>query len=288
MKTKYICPICKSKKTTVFAAMEGYKLLRCLNCGFVWDPGFKRENIALYEKKYFVNDSPKGGYTNYFEGMKINRKTFADRLKKIEKRMGKKGRLLDVGCALGECLVEAKRLGWKDAEGVEVSSFASSFARKRGLKVTKGALGAKFKANYYDVVSYQDVIEHIPDPVTELKKAYRVLKPGGIIYLVTPNIGGYWSKILGPKWYHYKPGEHISYFDFNSTKKALSAAGFTKVESKRTYHILSIGYILNRLRYYSDSAFGMILKLVEKTPVIDVSIVSYTGELEAWATKPGK
>ena len=251
-------------------------------------PVSKRENIALYEKKYFVNDNPKGGYTNYFEGMKINRKTFADRLAKIEKRIGGKGRLLDVGCALGECLVEASRLGWKQAEGVELSSFASIFAKKRGLKVTRGTLSSKFKSNYYDVVTYQDVIEHIPNPVAELKKAYRVLKPGGIIYLVTPNIGGYWSKILGPKWYHYKPGEHISYFGPRSIKLTLENAGFVNTESCRTYHVLSIGYILSRMKYYSRFVFGSVLILVQKTPIADISVISYTGELEAWGTKPGK
>lgn len=279
------CPVCNSKKTSSYWAMPGYKLEKCGNCSMVWD-AYPLENIhAQYEKSYFVNPNPKGGYANYFEGMRVNKRTFYERLKRIGKKH-KKGKLLDVGCALGDCLVEAKKLGWEDPEGLEVSEYAYEFAKKKGLKVKKGFLEkGTYPENNFDLVLYQDVIEHIKEPVEELEKVRKILKPGGLVFLVTPDIGGWWKRILGPLWYHYKPEEHIMYFSQESLKKALQKAGFGNIETRRTYHILSVEYILNRLRYYSPHLFGFILKIVTKTSFKDISFKSYTGEIEAWGYK---
>jgi len=267
-------------------AMPGYKLARCRACGMVWDYIPSENVLSQYNKSYFINENPKGGYTNYFEGMRINRRTFTQRLKRIQEKLGRKGKLLDVGCALGDCLLEAKKLGWKEAEGLEVADYAYRFAKKRKLNVRKGTLGEnKIKENSFDVVTYQDVIEHIPDPVGELKKVRKILKKDGIVFLVTPDIGGLWHKLLGHLWYHYKPGEHIMYFSQQSLAKALKKAGFRDIETRRTYHVLSIEYVLNRLRYYAPWLFETLLKFVRKTPFKDWSFRAYSGEIEAWGKK---
>lgn len=280
------CPICGKKKFNKFWAMSGYRLARCNNCEMVWD-FFPPENLlAQYDKRYFINENPKGGYANYFEGMAANKKTFSDRLKKIEKKFGK-GKLLDVGCALGDCLKEAKRLGWEEIEGLEISDYAYIFAKKRGLKVKKGTLSNNtYAKDSFDIVLYQDVIEHVADPVDELKRVYRILKPEGLIYLVTPDVEGFWSKLLGPLWYHYKPVEHVMYFSQETMKHALKNAGFNKIKTAKTYHILSLGYIMNRLRYYAPTLFDFMLKIIKNTPLRNISFKAFTGELEAWGQKP--
>mgnify|MGYP007082049500 CR=1 FL=1 len=91
------CLICGSNNSIEYWAMRGYKLAKCLECSFVWDC-FPAENVlAQYDKSYFQNQNPKGGYANYYEGMRVNKKTFTDRLSKIEKKIGGKKKLLDVG-----------------------------------------------------------------------------------------------------------------------------------------------------------------------------------------------
>jgi len=252
----------------------------------VWDYN-PPTNAYLYDENYFINENPKGGYANYYEGMRVNKKTFYERLKKIEKKLGNKGKLLDVGCALGDCLVEAKKLGWKDVQGVEVSEFAHKIAKRRNLNVRSGDIFKNpFHKDSFDVILYQDVIEHIVDPVGELKRVYQILKPGGIIFLVTPDTGGWWSKILGPLWYHYKPMEHISYFSKKSMILALQKSGFDNISIQATYHVLSLEYILNRLKFYAPTFFEFLLKISRKTPFRDVPFNAYIGELEAWGQKP--
>lgn len=286
IKNKIKCPLCSSTRIDHYWAMKGYKLAKCKVCEMVWDP-FPFENLtSQYEKNYFVNENPKGGYANYFEGMKINRRTFYERLKRIEKKFGRKGKLLDIGAALGDCLMEAKKLGWKDITGLEVSKYAVKEAKERGLNVKQGVLNSNtFSNNEFDIVLYQDVIEHITDIVGEVKKVKRILKPGGLLYMVTPDIGGWWHKILGSWWYHYKPGEHVTYFSEKTIRKLYEDAGYKNVETRKTYHVLSVFYILSRLKYYWPWFFETLLMLVKKTPIINWSFKSYTGELESWGYK---
>lgn len=289
MKQKIKCPVCgASKKPNIkgYWAMKGYKLYKCQKCSMVWD-AFPQDNLlSQYEKSYFVNENPKGGYANYFDGMKINKRTFSTRLKRIEKEMGKKGRLLDVGCALGDCLMEAKNMGWKEAEGLEVSEYAVKLSKEKGLKVKQGVLDKyTFPANTFDVVTYQDVIEHIADPLNELKKVKHILKTDGLLFMVTPDVGGWWHRLLGSLWYHYKPGEHVTYFSQQSLKKLYKLAGFKNIKTKKTYHVLSLEYILNRLKYYQPWFFETLLKFANKFRVKNISFKAYTGEIESWGYK---
>ncbi len=280
------CPICKSAKFKKYWAMNGYRLAKCLNCGMVWDM-FPPENLELvYSKNYFVNENPKGGYANYFEGMNINKRTFYERIKRINAKVSKKERILDVGSALGDSLVEAKKLGWKKVYGVELSRYAANESIKRGLNVKVGDLKkAKFPSNYFDAVTLQDVIEHVGSPVGETKEIHRVLAPGGIVFMVTPDVAGIWSKILGSLWYHYKPGEHIMYFAQKSLALLLTDAGFKNVVTRRTYHIMSLEYIFNRLRYYAPSFFEFLIKITKNNSLAKLSFRVYSGEIEGWGQK---
>lgn len=260
--------------------------MRCLNCGMVWDP-FPPENLeSIYTENYFENENPKGGYANYFEGMNINKRTFYERIRRINKKVNSKGRMLDVGSALGDSLLEAKRLGWKDLYGVELSQFAAGESRKRGLDIRTGTLvSAKYASDFFDIVTLQDVIEHVADPSDEMKEIYRILKPGGFVFVVTPDIGGFWHKALGPLWYHYKPGEHIMYFSQATLARVLKDAGFDNIETRKTYHVMSLEYIFNRLRFYSPLFFGFLLKLTRRSFLGKLSFRVYAGEIEGWGQK---
>lgn len=286
MKKTDTCPLCHSSNSTKYWALKGYRLSKCSDCSFVWD-SFPQDNIlSQYEKNYYVNDNPKGGYANYFEGMRINRKTFTDRLKKISRKTKVKSDYLDVGSALGDCLVEAKKLKWTNVQGIEPSVYAAKFARKRGLKVTNAVLDKNsFKENSFNIITSQDVLEHITDPLPHLKLINHILKPNGWIFLVTPDIGGYWHKLLHSWWYHYKPGEHVSYFSKSNLKTSLEKSGFTNIEIRPTYHIMSLEYIFNRCQYYSPVLFGFLLKISKKIGIQDIAFRLYTGEIEAWGQK---
>ena len=283
---KIICPLCGRGVFDKFWAMTGYRLVRCRNCAMVWDYIPPEKLLEQYDSSYFINDNPKGGYANYFEGMRINKKTFEIRLNRIAKKV-KKGYFLDVGCALGDCLVIAKKQGWKRVFGVEASEYAKRICAEKKVKIIGNTLDqTKFPKDYFDAIAYQDVIEHITNPVTELKLVLNILKKGGYVFIVTPDISGVWAKILGPLWYHYKPKEHVSYFSRETIKMALKKAGFDDITARQTYHVMSLEYILNRLKYYWPWFFEILLSISKKFKFSHFAFKVYAGELEAWGRKP--
>ena len=122
------------------------------------------------------------------------------------------GRLLDVGCATGY-LLNAARLDF-EVEGLEPSFRAVRYVREKlKVPVIRGGIESAVPVNApYDVLTLVDVIEHLPDPAQALKISASWLKPGGLIYLVTPDIGGLAAQALGRYWWGLRPA-HLFYFD---------------------------------------------------------------------------
>lgn len=278
------CPVCQSQKYLDYQRKN--HLVKCEECGMVWDMQPPIDPLAIYQENYYNNEFSKGGYANYFEGMQVNSLTFKYRLLEATKKVGFAGKLLDVGCALGDCLLQAEKLGWSEAEGLEVSSYAVEFARKRGLTVSQGDLfHHNFAPASFDLVMLQDMIEHTVNPLEHLQAAYHLLKPGGWIFITTPNITGIWGRILGPFWYHYKPGEHLTYFSIKTVQLALKRTGFTNTCAKPTKNSMSLQYIFDRLQYYQPTLFGFLLKLVKVFRLNNLVFSLRIGELEAWGQK---
>jgi len=280
------CPVCGSMNVGKFWAMPKYYLSQCSVCGMIWDPDPPEDLKSVYTENYFLSHKPKVGYANYFEGMKVSKKTFYERIKRINKKVGDKTRMLDIGTAFGDSLLEARKLGWKNLNGVEVSDYAVRESRKRGLDVKSGTLeSANYPSNYFDAVTLQDVIEHVKDPKVEVKEIYRVLKPGGIVFIVAPDAGNILRKLLGSHWYHYQPGEHLMYFSRKTLAKVLRDANFKKVKMGMTYHIMSLESILTRLKYYIPWFFEFLLKLVRNNFLGKLSFRVYADEMEGWGQK---
>ena len=290
------CPVCQSPEFSYYPAGPNYTLAKCRQCGMVWDNKPPAEPTAIYQENYYQNEGGKGGYSDYLASMKMNSKTFRRRLVAAGKKLGgdiasatlrDRPLLLDVGCALGDCLLEAKKLGWENPSGLEVSEYAVEFARSRDLLVFQGDLfNHSFEPNSFDLITLQDMLEHTTNPLSQLEAAYQLLKPGGWILITTPNVDGILAKLLGSFWYHYKPGEHLTYFSLKTINIALEKTGFVEIESKPTSKSLSVEYILDRLKYYQPQVFSILLKLARKLSLDRLVFEVGTGELEAWGQKP--
>lgn len=155
-------------------------------------------------------------------------------IEKCEEIYGKKGRLLDVGCATGVLLEVAKKRGW-DTIGVEPSKWATKIARVNyNLDVFNGTLDSlKLKRKYFDVVTCIDVIEHVVSPRMLLANIYSLLKDDGLLCIVTPDIKSLAAKMLGERWWHVRP-DHIYYFSMDSLTRLLESEGF-RVETISRY-----------------------------------------------------
>src|SRR5437660_4916537 len=277
------CALCADGATRTLFQVDGTLIVKCDDCGLVRQETRPLAPAAIYDGDYYATDNPKGGYANYFLDSDVNRRTFRDRIRAIEQRYGRRGRLLDVGCALGDFLLEAKASGW-DVEGVEISAFAAQRARARGLRVTAGRLEElDLPAASFDVITLYDAIEHLTDPVATLAAVRRLLVPGGLLHLVTPNVGGVQARLLGRHWYHYKPGEHLFYFAPDTLRTAVERAGLRWRGCRRSASYLTFTYVFNRLRYYAPAPFGFLEWLGRTFRFGPFAFRVDVGEMEAWA-----
>lgn len=109
---------------------------------------------------------------------------------------GSPKKILDVGCGAGETLRYLEKLFPKaTVYGVDNSAKAVKYSMSRGHKnvVRADALKLPFKDNFFDVVLFLDVLEHIRDHQKALNEAKRVLKKGGEVIITSPALSFIWS-----------------------------------------------------------------------------------------------
>lgn len=167
-------------------------------------------------------------------------------LRRLEKLRPEKGPLFDVGAATGILLALARRRGWEPA-GVEPSSWAVKAASdKYRLTLVEGALEtASLPEDRYAAVTMVDFIEHTPLPYEALRRAHSILRPSGVLVLVTPDIHSRAARLAGRRWWHLRPG-HVAFFSRRSLTVLLRRAGFSIVAERRYSWTFSLHYLLSR------------------------------------------
>ena len=126
------------------------------------------------------------------------------------------GTLLDVGCGDGSFLELAHNCGW-NVTGIDFDPEAVANASKRGLAVYQGGIELfEGKSELYDVITLNHVIEHVHAPCSVLKSCYRILKPGGQIWIETPNINSYGHKRFQNNWRGLESPRHLVIFNEKS------------------------------------------------------------------------
>ncbi|WP_081620139.1 bifunctional 2-polyprenyl-6-hydroxyphenol methylase/3-demethylubiquinol 3-O-methyltransferase UbiG [Thioalkalivibrio sp. ALMg9] len=141
------------------------------------------------------------------------------------------GHLLDVGFGSGAFLLDAQRAGWQ-VSGADPDPVSVMNGRGLGLDVRQGGIEAfEDFAETFDVISLAHVIEHVHDPVGTLKMAYGLLKPGGLLYVETPNIHAYGHVHFKEHWRGLEIPRHLVIFNWESMTKTLKKVGFTEIQN---------------------------------------------------------
>lgn len=140
------------------------------------------------------------------------------------------GRLLDIGCGNGTFLDFAVALGWQ-AEGIDLDEAAVQTARRRGLRVRRGRVeDLRENRGLYDVLTLSHVIEHVHAPLGLLERCFELLRPGGKLWLETPNLHSLGHAIYGESWRGLEPPRHLVLFTWASISWALETVGFRDVQ----------------------------------------------------------
>ena len=216
------CNICSSESTDLLWAKDGFQYVKCKRCGLVYvNPRLTEDEIRRIDEEGFTSRCDTHPEPLDFQSYR----GFFSRIDKYRLT----NRLLDVGCFKGHLLVGARQHGW-DVFGTEISESAAQYARMSyGLKVHCGPLhDAAYGSDTLDVVSLFDVIEHPSDPFAYLREIRRILRPGGLLHITTPNFNGVMRTILGKRWTVFFPW-HLYYFSYQTLEKLLINSGLETI-----------------------------------------------------------
>jgi SAM-dependent methyltransferase len=246
------CPACRQETAhRSLYSKNGCDILQCADCGLGraqasgFDPG------TYYTGDYFSGGHA-DGYADYRGAEPVLRREFAHTVDFIQKyRDG--GRLLDVGCAYGFFLQEARR--FYDVAGIELAEHAAAHARANGLRVHSGVADESTLAalGMMDVIVLLDVIEHLPDPHATLELCTRHLNPGGIIVITTGDFGSLYARFAGAYWRLMTPPQHLWYFTRPSVERIARSLGLRMEAFDHPWKIVPLSLI----RFQIGRMFGI-------------------------------
>lgn len=240
--------------------INSYPIIKCEKCGLVYiDYKFTGEELESF---YTLQNY------HYLEGdiRAMEQRSFlhAERDLNVIRKYVKKGKLLDVGCAMGFFLKIANEYGFEPF-GVDISSDLSTLARERyGLNVITGTLeNTKFKSDFFDVVTLFSVLEHVSDPLGTLKMINRYTKKEGLLFIKVPNYNRVSIKLSWEKDLIFDK-RHLFYFTPKTLTEILKKAGF-EILFIRTGLITNLIFrFFNKIKFDIDKKVGAKSVLMEK------------------------
>jgi SAM-dependent methyltransferase len=222
------CILCGNTKATVVFREPKGEVLRCEVCRHV----FSACEVPQDYDGYF-RDEPTD-WNDLFWWDQARQRMYDDFCRRFV--AGRSGRLLDVGCGLGFFLKKMQDFDSWESFGCEISPEAAAYARnKLGLgNIFNGRLeDAALPEKSMDMVTLWDVIEHIPDPDPLLRRIRELLKPGGMLFIHTPNVHLQLWKArakrllwgLRPDIHYLEAAAHLNLYSMRTLERILARNG---------------------------------------------------------------
>lgn len=226
-----LCNLCASGDAEPIARQHGFRIVRCRTCGLVYvNPRPPSEYLVPLYADYHGRDGK--DEASWDRLMRHVYREAAEVLGSPGNRPGA-GRLLDVGCGFGAFVARMREQGW-EAEGLDPSPAVVSAATGKGRPVRLGTLeGMKGDSRAYDAVTMFYVLEHLPDPMGALRKAWGLLAPGGTVLIRVPHTTPI-VRLLSPLGLDgalYDPPFHLHDFSPAILREMLRRTGFVNIRT---------------------------------------------------------
>lgn len=261
------CPACGQERANEWLRApdrfhgrdEKYTLVRCPACSLVWlsHPPKPEEMHQHYTDAYDRLISAAG---------EDSPRRWRDRNAALAPHK-QSGKLLDLGCSSGSFLASLSDKSW-ELYGIEMSAESARKAKARsGAQVFVGDIpDAKYLAESFDVITCFDVFEHLYEPQRVMARVSEWLKPGGIFYVLVPNVDSAEARVFRSYWHGLELPRHLFHYSPASLKFLAKSVGLREV-SLETRRNPAVG---TSLRYVWDDVFRAV--------GIHLTPVAYRGE----------
>jgi 2-polyprenyl-3-methyl-5-hydroxy-6-metoxy-1,4-benzoquinol methylase len=279
------CIACGGADLRTIFRKEGRSYLRCTACRLVTiDPMPAVAELQAYYHRDYERDDGMG--TTRAQAKRVMRASARRRLERL-KDLAPGPRWLEVGAGSGAFLVEASAAGYR-IEGLDLSTSAVELLRRRGLRAHATSIEDFAATEPYDLVVGFDVIEHVREPIAFLRAAHRLLRPGGLLVLATPDTRSLICRLMRHRWYHYIPETHLFHFDRHNLSTMLSRLGFHVVLTEPAYKSVSFAYSLVQFEAYNPWIHAILKPAARLLPraVLDRPLYINIGEFTIVAERP--
>ncbi|RJP32501.1 MAG: methyltransferase domain-containing protein [Candidatus Omnitrophota bacterium] len=244
------CPLCSSPRfqPTYLDPVPKWVRGRCEDCGFLFaNPQPLPETLG----DLYMNEESQGSALQRFFRKSLNEllsqspeevgKLFEIKerfwtpefsLPSFEAERGKDRGMLDIGCSVGTNLYQYHCRGWRTC-GIDLDGNAVAVAQSHGLDARVATIeDADFPVQSFDLILMMDVIEHVPDPLSVLRKLHGLLKPGGILKVKNPCAESVIHYHYGPQW--ISSDTHLIHFSRHHLTDTFERFGF-EIIATRSY-----------------------------------------------------
>jgi len=215
------------------------------------------QSIYESESNVFEADGNEGYYFDHETNLANSRR----KLSFVERHLPAGSRLLDAGANFGHFLSVAKN--HYEVAGFDLSPAAVAWSRER-FQVNNRVASVyepPLDDAPWDAITSWDVIEHLEDPVAALERLRERLRPGGWLFLSTPDAGSLIARGMGRRWHYLDPVQHITVFSRDNVRALLDRTGFRTVRMARLGHDYRVRYVLDRLCYlHPRGPLGLLLR----------------------------
>ncbi len=243
-----LCPVCGVPTLHCFCIRKNdCDVLACSACGVGRADITNFDPAAYYTDAYFEGRQA-DGYANYAGSEAVLRREFKATVEHLS-RFVPRGRLLEIGCAYGFFLLEARHRF--HVSGIDIAESAVRFCHGRGLAdVRHGVLDEATVCDLpsMDAIVLLDVIEHLVDPNEAFRLFASKLEQKGVVLLTTGDWSSVVARVSGPHWRLMTPPQHLFYFTPKSLRILGERHGLATVKIGRPWKIVPLSLILYQLR----------------------------------------